>query len=71
MRQKSNNSLDDADSFLWISFAARAFSLAETAIIIHKRRGDAEAGAGGGSPISLRARPRGHTGGEVALEIRW
>ena len=71
MRQKSNNSLDDADSFLWISFAARAFSLAETAIIIHKRRGDAEAGSGGGSPISLRARPRGHTGGEVALEIRW
>jgi hypothetical protein len=71
MRQKSNNSLDDADSFLWISFAARAFSLAETAIIIHNRRGDAAGGAGGGSPVSIHARPRGHTGGEVALEVKF
>jgi hypothetical protein len=71
MRQASNNSLDDADSFLWISFAARAFSLAETAIIIHNRRDDAGGGAGGGSPVSLRARPRGYTGGEVALEVRF
>lgn len=70
MRQQSNNSLDDADAFLWISFAARAFSIAETAIIIHGRRNDA-GGGGEGSPVSLRARPRGYTGGEVALEVRF
>ena len=70
MRQKSNDSLDDANSFVWVSVAARAFSLVETAIIIHNRRGD-EAGGGGGTPVSLRARPRGYTGGEVALEVRF
>jgi hypothetical protein len=71
MRQQSNNSLDDANSFVWISVAARAFSLAETAIIIHNRRDDAAAGGGEGSPVSLRARPRGYSGGEVALEVRF
>lgn len=71
MRQESNNSLDDANSFVWISVAARVFSLAETAIIIHNRRDDAEAGGGEGSPVSLRARPRGYSGGEVALEVRF
>jgi len=68
MRQASNNSLDDADAFVWVSVAARAFSIAETAIIIHNKRDDA-AGGGEGSPISLHARPRGKTGGEVALEV--
>ncbi|HEX6791782.1 MAG TPA: hypothetical protein VF247_10775 [Candidatus Krumholzibacteria bacterium] len=71
MRQKSNDSLDQANAFVWLSVAARAFSLAETAIIIHNRRGDAETGGGGGTPVSLRARPRGYSGGEVALEVRF
>lgn len=70
MRAKSNNSLDAANEFLWVSVAARAFSLVETAILIHNRRAD-EAGGGGGSPVSFRARPRGYTGGEVALEVRF
>jgi hypothetical protein len=70
MRQKSNDSLDAANSFVWVSVAARAFSLAETAILIHNRRGEAP-GGGGGAPISIRARPRGYTGGEVALEVRF
>jgi hypothetical protein len=70
MRGQSNDSLDKADSFIWISVAARAFSIAETAIIVHRRRGE-EAGGGGGSPITLSARPRGRTGGEVALEVRF
>jgi hypothetical protein len=71
MRQKSNDSLDTANSFIWISVAARAFSLVETAIIIHNRRDEGPGGGGGGAPISLRARPRGYSGGEVALEVRF
>lgn len=70
MRGQSNDSLDKADEFIWLSVAARAFSIAETAILIHGRRDNA-AGGGGGTPISLRARPRGYTGGEVALEVRF
>ncbi|HKW14516.1 MAG TPA: hypothetical protein VJS69_08525 [Candidatus Krumholzibacteria bacterium] len=71
MRRDSNQSLDHADNFLWLSVAARAFSIAETAIIIHGKRNDADGGGGGGTPISLRARPRGNSGGEVALEVKF
>jgi hypothetical protein len=72
MRRESNQSLDHADNFLWVSVAARAFSIAETAIIIHGKRNDASGGAsGGGSPVSLNVRPRGKTGGEVALEVNF
>ena len=70
MRGKSNDSLNRANSFVWVSVAARALSVAETAILIHKRRGDGP-GGGGGAPVSLRARPRGFSGGEVALEVRF
>jgi hypothetical protein len=69
MRQESNESLDTANEFIWVSVVARAFSLAETAIIVHNRR-SAESGAGGGG-MALRARPRGFDGGELALEVRF
>lgn len=66
MRGESNDALDKANEFIWISVAARAFSLVETAIIIHNRRADDEAAGGG---MALRARPRGFDGGELALEV--
>jgi hypothetical protein len=67
MRIQSNTELDHADAFIWVSVAARAFSLVETAILVHNRRGE-PAGAGGGQ-IALRARARGWDGGELALEV--
>jgi hypothetical protein len=72
MRGESNDDLDDANSFIWVSLAARVFSIAETAIIVHNRR-DAvgEASAAFDSPVALRARARGFDGGELALEIRF
>jgi hypothetical protein len=70
MREASNDALDDANSFVWVSLAARVFSIVETAVIVHGRR--ESAGSGGQSaPVSLRARPRGYDGGEVALEVRF
>jgi len=72
MRNASNNSLDDANAFVWVSLAARAFSIAETAIIVHNRREDgAQSSRGSDLPIAIRARPRGYTGGELALEVRF
>lgn len=67
MRVQSNRELDHSDAFLWVSVAARAFSLVETAILVHNRRGE-PAGAGSGQ-ISLRATPYGWNGGELALEV--
>jgi hypothetical protein len=70
MRQESNDALDAANSFVWVSLAARTFSIVETAIIVHNRREGTGAG-GKPAPVSLRARPRGYDGGEVALEVRF
>jgi hypothetical protein len=69
MRQESNDSLDDANAFIWLSVAARAFSLAETAIIVHNKRNSDPGDAGSG--MALKARPRGFDGGEIALEVRF
>jgi hypothetical protein len=72
MRNDSNEALDDANSFVWVSLAARVFSLAETAIIVHNRRAQgAQASRDVETPWSLRARPRGFRGGELALEVRF
>jgi hypothetical protein len=68
MREESNDSFDQASAFAWVSVAARAFSLAETAILVRNARKAAE-GDGGG--MALRARPRGFDGAEVALEVRF
>jgi len=72
MRAESNDDLDQANSFIWVSLAARVFSIAETAIIVHNRREEgAQSSAAFDSPVALRARPRGFDGGELALEIRF
>ena len=72
MRATSNESLDDANAFVWVSVAARAFSLVETAIIVHNRREEGgQASVGQDSPFAVRARPRGFQGGELALEVRF
>ncbi len=72
MRATSNESLDDANAFIWVSVAARVFSVVETAIIVHNRREDSgQASVGHEAPFSLRARPRGFQGGELALEVRF
>ena len=72
MRATSNESLDDASAFVWVSVAARAFSLVETAIIVHNRRENAgQASTGHEAPVAVRARPRGFRGGELALEVRF
>ena len=73
MRNDSNNSLDDANAFVWVSLAARVFSIAETAIIVRNRRADdAQASRRGPEvPIAIKARPRGYNGGELALEVRF
>lgn len=70
MRESSNRSLDQANEFVWVSVVARTFSVVETAIIVHNRRG-ASGGASEPAPVALRASPRGWDGGEVALEVRF
>jgi hypothetical protein len=72
MRADSNGALDDANAFVWVSLAARVFSLAETAIIVHNRRENFDQASNRDeNPVALRARPRGWGGGELALEVRF
>jgi len=72
MRGASNDDLDTANSFVWVSLAARVFSIAETAIIVHNRREVTNhSSVRAEAPIALRARPRGFDGRELALEVRF
>jgi hypothetical protein len=72
MRNESNNSLDDANAFVWVSLAARAVSLVDTAIIIHNRRNSGDQALRmEPAPVAVRARARGFDGGELALEVRF
>lgn len=73
MRNDSNNSLDDANAFVWVSLATRVFSIAETAIIVRNRRADDSQASRRGPdvPVAIKARPRGLNGGELALEVRF
>ncbi len=72
MRGESNNALDDANAFVWVSLAARAVSIVETAIIVRNRRDDgAQSSVLREQSFAVRARPRGFDGGEVALEVRF
>jgi hypothetical protein len=72
MRNESNEALDDANSFVWVSLATRVFSVAETAIIVRNRRqAGAQASGRREVPVAVRARPRGFDGAELALEVRF
>jgi hypothetical protein len=69
--RRGNDDLDTADSFIWVSLAARVFSIAETAIIVHIRREDgAQASTGARPPVALRA-SRAVSQRQLALEIQF
>jgi hypothetical protein len=73
MRNESNSSLDHADAFVWLSLATRVVSIVETTIIVHNRRdnGAQSSTRGPDLPVMVRARPRGFSGAELALEVRF
>lgn len=70
MRKKSNDELDNATAFIYLSVAARVVSLVQTLILT---RGDDSGGAEESpSPgFSLSARATGPASGEVALVYRF
>jgi hypothetical protein len=57
MRVQSNNQLEDADRFIYLSIAARAFSLVETIMLVRKANGggDFEYGSSGRTRFSVQA----------------
>jgi len=72
MRKESDDYLDRAQRFIYISIAARALSLIETTILVQKKSG--RLGGGAAPPqkeLRIDTRARGWMGGEVALEYRF
>lgn len=65
MRRESNDDLDTANRFIFLSLAARVFSLVETTLLVRSQEDDGV----GMSQRRLRvtASPKGLRGGEVAL----
>jgi hypothetical protein len=67
MRHESNTQLDAANRFIYLSIAARVFSLVETTMLVN-RSPDERAGGAQDNRWMLRARARGNDASEVALE---
>lgn len=72
MRQESNDKLDTATNWVYLSLAARVISLVQTTLLVHKANHPGSDGqalvAPQGNQLLLRAQSRGVSGGEIALE---
>lgn len=68
MRKQSNDDLDTADRFIYLSMAARVFSLVETVLLLH---GNKKAQEGATSSHSLEIRSTGLYSAHIAYEYRF
>ena len=72
IRNRSNDQLDRADRFIYLSIAARVFSLVETVLMVRGRSDSDERHAVTPSkPYSFTARSTGLASGEIAFEYRF
>lgn len=71
IRNRSNDQLDRADRFIYLSIAARVFSLVETVIMVRSRDAATAASAAPSRRYSLTARSTGLASGEIAFEYRF
>ena len=68
MRKESNDQLDRADTFIYVSLGVRVFSIVETLFLV---RGDGSSGGSGDetqNQLRLRTRAKGFDGGEIFLQ---
>ena len=72
MRKESNDQLDSANQFIYLSLATRVFSLVETSVLIIKaRKAYDQEHASLDNNWMFRARPEGLSGGRVYMEYRF
>jgi hypothetical protein len=71
LRQESNDDLDTADRFIYLSIATRVFSLVETIILARRSGGDDEPAAKETSSYSFTSRSTGVASGEFAFVYRF
>lgn len=72
IRNRSNDQLDRADRFIYLSIAARLFSLVETVMMVRGRSdSDVSRAVTPSKPYSFTARSTGLASGEIAFEYRF
>jgi hypothetical protein len=72
MRKESNDQLDTANQFIYLSLATRVFSLIETSVLIVKaRKAYGQEHASLDNRWMFRAKPQGMSGGQVYMEYRF
>ena len=73
LRKKSNDELDDANRFIYISLGTRVFSIIHTLFLVRSSEAEAAGAAGEVSKNHFRihTRPLGMQGAEIALEYRF
>ncbi|MEJ2719591.1 MAG: hypothetical protein P8181_00440 [bacterium] len=69
MRKKSNDELDKAHNFIYLSLAARVFSLVETVLLVRKDDGGERQEEA--KKFTIGARATGLYSGKVELNYRW
>ena len=70
MRKESDDKHDDAQKFIYLSLALRAFSVIETAILVNKDD-KSEQAARPVQELRFKAKAKGLGGGELALEYKF
>lgn len=74
LRRESNDQLDDSNKFIYMSLGLRVFSIVETLFLVRSSDDSKENENGASSGLSrlrVESRPKGLTGGEIALEYRF
>ena len=68
MRKESNDQLDRADTFIYVSLGVRVFSIVETLFLARSDGSSGESGDETQNQLRLRTRAKGFDGGEIFLQ---
>jgi hypothetical protein len=74
LRKESNDQLDDANKFIYVSLGVRVFSIVETLFLVRSSDSsgqEVDGDSAGLSQVRFKARPKGFKGAEIALEYRF
>jgi len=69
-RMKSNDQLDNANKFIYLSIGARVFSIVETLVLLRSNSAG-ETDTVSQNRFRVTTRPRGFEGAEIAMEYRY
>jgi hypothetical protein len=71
MRKESNDQLDTANAFIYLSLGTRVFSIIETFLLARSAGRSSESKDVSSNYLRVKTKPKGFSGGEIALEYHF